>query len=222
MHRAAYRSHISLRDLERECRTGDILLFSGDGVFSRFEEFFNWSEFGHVAIVYRHKRWGVCVWESSTRDATQDLLTGGSDKDGPRLIKLRDKLRIYVDKWGSKVVWRRLHVRKGALRRDWQKRVAALIRRVHKRPFEQHPEDMARSLVTWLPGGQPGGDLTSLFCSETVALTYVKMGLFPPTRPPDQYTVIDFAEGEDRDLPWRRDRTGRRLAWLGSEVEVDV
>lgn len=221
-HREPHRPSVSLAELEREAHTGDVLLFKGTSLFSRAEELANWSEFGHVAIVYRHRKWGLCVWESSTRDDTADLLTGGSDKDGPRLIRLRAKLQIYVRKWGSGVVWRRLRLRKGVLAPDWQKRLSAFVAEVHDRSFERHFDDMARSLVKWLPGGTRGGDLTSLFCSETVAESYKRMGLFPEDTPADHWTVIDFSEGEDQQLPWPRDERGRRLAWLGPETEIEI
>ena len=221
------RDRITLEDLEQDCQTGDILLFSGEGLFAAFEEFFNYSEWGHVAVVYRHKRWGPCVWESSTRDATHDLLTKGSDKDGPRLIRLREKVIKFVNTWGSKVAWRKLWVRDRGrvLCPDWQQRLSALVKRVHMQPFEKHKFDMARSLVPWIPGAQEGGDETSYFCSELVARTLMEMGLFPDDphgRRPENYTVIDFAQNEDKNLPFPRDGKGRPLAWLGLEEEIDV
>ncbi len=219
------RPKITLAHLEAQCHTGDVLLFSGESLFAAFEEFFNYSEWSHVAVVYRHKRWGPCVWESSTPDGTHDLLTDGSDKDGPRLIPLREKITKFVNTWGSKVAWRKLWVRGKVLRPDWQQRLSDLVKRVHNEPFERDKVDMARSLVPWLPGAEPGGDETSFFCSELVGRTLMEIGLFPDDphgRRPENYTVIDFAQGEDGNLPFPLDDRGRRLAWLGPEEEIDV
>lgn len=219
---------ISLNDLEKHAKTGDVLLFSGAGFVSNIISLANLSSFSHVGMVLDIEGVGLCVWESSTADGTSsvDYITK-TIKDGPRLIPLRQSIENYVqnDNEGYVVCWRQLHlpmnIRKNLLKTAASNEFSKFLVEESKKQFEVHKDDVVRSLYPYIPGGIPTGDPTSRFCSELVAETLYRLGLLSSSPPSDQYTVLNFIEGYDYMLKWKI-INGRNVGNFGPTYCIDI
>ncbi len=223
---------VSLEYLLHTCHTGDILLFSGRGFSSTLINAGSYSPYSHVGVVVVTDRYGPCIWESDTSDGCIDLLTG-TDKDGPRLIPLGQKISVYLKGGNFAVHYRRLIVDQDYLAKlrseiDFGERLRTFMQEESPKNFEWDLFSMARSVHRWIPGERwPHGDPSGRFCSELVAETWRRMGfLNPKTRPSDLYTVISFAEGNEADLdfPVRRTESGgeKQLVTLGTTLDVHI
>lgn len=223
---------IDLERLVRTAHTGDILLFKGRGLASAIINVGSDSMYSHVAMVVVTDRFGVCLWESSTPDGCIDVITR-TNKDGPRLIPLRQKLSYYLEVHGYAVHYRRLIVDQTYLERLRQnvrlgERLWKFMKSESWKHFEWDLFSMARSVQRWIPGEQwPRGDPSGRFCSELVAETWRQMGfLARNTRPSDLYTVISFEEGNERDLDFPTQTTAggeeKLLVSLGSTLDVQI
>lgn len=211
---------ITLRELEQTCHTGDLLLFSGRGLTSYIISAGTYSPYSHIGMIVSTDRYGPCLWESSFPDGCVDILTG-TDKSGPRLIRLRDKISTYP----GVVHYRRLQVDPYFLERQrsmgLSEKLGAFMQRENLKNFEWNYLDMARSAHRWVPGEEPGGDESAFFCSELVAATWREMGyLNSQARASDLYTPAHFAQGNDVGLEFPIDSGGKRLITLGPTLVV--
>jgi hypothetical protein len=92
---------VSLGQLLQMAGTGDILLLSGEGTFSRIVEIWSSCRWSHVLLVYKDKDptgSGALLygWEATQSLDPPDLLGGTPRfKTGPKLCDLREKLLTY-------------------------------------------------------------------------------------------------------------------------------
>ena len=192
---------ITYSELKTIADTGDILLFSGNGLFSIAEEVFTNSIYSHVGMLYKSLENGnLYNWESTRTVKMMDILTK-TEKNGPRLIELDVSIKKYLIH-GNLVVYRKLltpydpKTHTGGSRRNMTKEEELLLlewmRKETKKKYEEKlwelPEAYTRCTI--LPRS---ADPSSVFCSEEVAETWKFMNM-PINRNSDFYCPQDFSE----------------------------
>lgn len=178
MSKAAKTTYDSIRD---QVDTFDLFFFWGSAPLSQF---IRWGTGGpsHVALAIREEvTASVLLWEATIKE----------EKSGVMLSLLSDSLKGYA----GKVAWRKAvmskHVRTEALN---------VLPRVRKqldgRPFETNWAEFIKAGYDG-PFGKNTRDISTLFCSETVAETYQQCKMLNSLKPSNEYTPKDFAEGDD-------------------------
>jgi len=166
--------YVNLDDFLKECDNGDIILMCGN---TRGERSCRWvtnCRFSHVAIIFRETNENnesiPFVWES-------DL--GGGSKDGPRIMRLDDKLRNYH---GYKnLSWRKLkctETNKMSGKKPTTQDIMEIVREMQDYKFDIR-------MIKWFTSSgllksfhHLFYDETKKFCSELVAETFQKLGIF--------------------------------------------
>ncbi len=177
---SAYAEHRS------EMRTGDILLFSGNGLISRGIQAITGSPWSHVALVLEVPLYDfVCCFESTTLSDIPDLTTGAPVK-GVQLVPLSQRLDTYD---GDKIAWRRVEAR----RTPAMIAAALAVRQEFAgRPYEENQLELIRSALDTFTLKQNQPDASSVFCSELAAILWQRMGWMKPLSP-NEFTPADFA-----------------------------
>lgn len=169
-----------------DMRTGDILLFSGNGLISKGIQALTASPWSHVAIVLEVPLYDfVCCFESTTLSDIPDLTTGAPVK-GVQLVPLSQRIETYD---GEKIAWRRVDTR-----RTPEATAAALAvrREFAGRPYEENQLELLRSALDTFTLKQNQPDASSVFCSELAAILWQRMGWMKEF-PPNEFTPADFA-----------------------------
>ena len=193
-------------DIRNELKTGDILLFSGQGFISDAIKWITKNEYSHVGMVLRIKGYDyVALWESTTLGNVPSIF--GGKRKGVQIVQLSQRLK----KYRGKVVVRHLE------NFEFGQKERAIIRRlrteVDKKPYEKNIWSLIKSALDKTPlGRNRKKDLSSLFCSELVAEAYTRLGLLPKNEVSSEYTPADFSA-----------KAGMKLkggAKLGPEIEI--
>ncbi len=226
------RKWIYLDELIPMVRTADIFLMSGKGGTSIIINIGSNSAYSHIVTVVKTDKFGTCIWESATPDGCIDILTG-TDKDGPRLIPLREKIEHYLKKEGYAVHYRPLVVNPEYMEEllrsqpPLEEKLWAHLKRESPKNFEWDLFSMARSAQPWIPGEHwPNGDPSGRFCSELVAEMWRVLGyLDSKGKPDDLLAPTAFAEGNEMalDFPLKIINGGDTvipLVSLGETVDV--
>ena len=195
---------ITIDEIELIGDTWDILLFSGNGAFSIAEEFVTNSVYSHVGTIFRDSKTNEFYnWESTLADRTVDCFSG-KHKSGPRLIKLRESIRAYIEDKGTFVAYRKLRTPvkedgTGGTRRGYDKDkmedLVCWMKNIDKKMYEMKIWQLypAYSKKTWIPRGT---DSDYYFCSELVAESW-KQGGIPLYRQSDLYSPQDFSTKDE-------------------------
>lgn len=145
-------------------KTGDIIMFSGNGWRAFGTRWVEWCDYSHVGMVHWVSLPGsveqtCCVWESVGHLDDLSCVLHGRRKTGPRLVPLRDKLDGYID--GSS--WHEVRICHIRLWPHPPQERAALEQALLD--FENHlcagstypsPTQLVLSAATWqLPMGMP-------------------------------------------------------------------
>lgn len=183
---------MSLDECVSSAKTGDIVLFSGNGFFSDIVRMGSESEWSHVGIVIRKNPGVEPILFQSTQDQEPYDIQSRSYKRGPKVSFLRSSLQKYD---GYKIAIRRLHtgahgLAAAAARNKWADILWKFQMEVNHLPYEQHVEELAASAF----GMNETNDRTSYFCTELVADSMVKMGLIDDVEgsPVNSYTMDNF------------------------------
>jgi hypothetical protein len=185
---------LSYADVREELETGDIVLFSGSGPYSRIIQAATHSRWSHVGMVYCLPPDCIFLWESVVTSTWKDFFRGKGLKGGVRMSLLSDRLRDYR---GCEVAVRRLlkYPRGPATYHN-----LALFRRAIKdAPYERHVPELLKSVYDG-PWGRNHEDLSDFFCSELMAETYQNLGLLTEEQPSNEYTPADFSAARKLDL----------------------
>ena len=214
---------ITMQELEDGvAQTGDILLFEGNSIFGIFEECMTKSPYSHVAMFVRDPTTNkLFVWESSNADNNMDVITN-TKKEGPRLIPARVKIEEYLQLFGNGIIYRKLIKPEGTVvfsDKQWPILRQFMAQEVEK-TFEKYIYTMGESYthMQLFPRNQ---DLTSVFCSEEVAHTWITAGV-PLYRRPDQHCPQDFSE-DQQDLFDYQGQPNRTRGWgLSQEFSIPL
>jgi hypothetical protein len=191
-------------------RTGDIVLCSGNALFSRIVRRVTGSEWSHCGMIIEHEITGeLCIWESTTPTEVADIETG-VPVSGVQLVPLQRRLQSYSG-----------HV---AVRRLEATRTREMLDALHDfraeaagKPFDKDIFELLRAAFDDDGVGLEDNveDLAAYFCSELLAEAYQRMGLLPPNPPSNEYTPKDFSS----EMPGRL-RLPHRVR-LCAEIRID-
>ena len=198
---------ISYAHLKEVGQTGDILLFSGNALFSITEEMVTNSPYSHVGMCVRDPDKGdLYNWESTRDGSIQEILVkikGG----GPRLVELQKSIYKYQSEGGF-VSYRKLytpinekeHVGGGGNKltmREWSDLLPWMSVQTHK--YYEIKLWKLPSAYTHSEVIPTESDSSSLFCSELIVDTWKRMKI-PTHRKSEYYSPQDFSE--DREQLW--------------------
>ncbi|WP_343561584.1 hypothetical protein [Kiloniella sp. b19] len=175
-------------DLRPGLKTGDIVLFAGESLFSKAIRFVTRSQWSHVGMVIKIERWNLALlWESTTPSDAKDI-EGGTVTNGVQLVALSSRVQSYK----GKIAIRQLNK---SISDEQIDRLAAFRESVKGRKFEKDALELVRAAMdnTFL-GDEEGEDLSSFFCSELIAESYQAMGLLQEgDKPSNEFTPADFS-----------------------------
>jgi len=167
--------------------TGDIVLYSGSGPFSRLIQFGCMSKWSHVGMVVRSNELGVVlVYQSTTIDKVKDYLDGEL-KNGVQINQLSESIATY----SGDVAVRRLQ--------DYERTPEVLqalnsLRIEYRdRPYEADKMELIKAAYDGA-FGKNIPDVSTLFCSELVAECLKVMGGHDCAIPSNEFTPEDFAK----------------------------
>lgn len=168
---------IRYRHVRSNLQTGDMLLFSGVCLVSKFLRLVTRSLYSHVGVVFRDQDLDIVYCWDSTRL--------GKVRDGPGIVPLSDMVRTYP----GKIYLRRLRLERTPERirilNEYRKEISGSR-------YERGLIELARSLLDFMPWHRNRQDLSTLFCSEHVAELYKRWGLLPQRIPSNEYTQADM------------------------------
>lgn len=171
--------YVMKRDL---LNTGDCILFSGNGPMSTAIKYSTGSPWTHVGMVIRERI--VLVWESNLtrvqRQLNDNLVSSG--------VQICD-LGRRIEEYDGEIAVRRLIDPLTQLELDQLDTSRHLV---INRPYEQNMIELVKAAYDG-PFGENQEDLSSIFCSELLAMYYKEIHRLPVNVPSNEYTPRDFA-----------------------------
>lgn len=175
--------YLMKRDL---MNTGDVILFSGHGPISTGIKFGTGSLWTHVGMVIREGNM-VLGWESTTLK-TQPDLDNGIIHSGVQICDLGRR----IEEYDGEVAMRRLL---DPITERELDQLEISRHTVINRPYEQNIIELVKAAYDG-PFGKNKEDLSSIFCSELLAMYYKEIHRFPVNVPSNEYIPKDFAGSE--------------------------
>jgi hypothetical protein len=200
---------VNYDDVEFRLQTGDIVLFKGL-YLDRDQQPHPSENWTHAGLVVKiPERDEPLLWESTPLESIIDRILG-LRKGGPQLVSLRERLLTYET---DVYAWRPLRVARSP---EMTRTMFEYIYKVHRLPFPAQIEVIRRVIQTrfflrWWPRKL---HYRSIFCTELIAETYMRMGLLPETPPASAYLPLDFSER--KKIPFLKG------ASLGREILLHV
>jgi len=166
--------YISVESVVRQANTGDVVLLGGDTIGERGIRWITGCPFSHVAMVIR-ERGEVYLWEA-------DL--GQKTRDGPRVIRLIDKLALYS---GFRVGgWKQL-------RNDQRPSEQDVLRCVEKMKTLEFDNVMLTWFVTYVyPLYALFKSPRTVFCTELIIMTMQYLNMMSRDKIPAAFSPADF------------------------------
>lgn len=223
---------LTVDEVCRIVRSGDIVLFSGKSLTSWFVTVFCASQWSHIGIVYREGDGDPLLFESikSDDDGSPNIdVRTGKHRVGVRLVNLRLLLESFD---GYAVAVRTLitPVSMNAFRamdEHMTRVIAECIQRFGYMPYEHRWINffLARYDFVRLDCEVPD----ALFCSELVARCYKEAGLFTHSRSSLQYLPDDFSQVGEVHFTYPLERPivavgmdSRQVVRLSEELFVEL
>lgn len=183
---------ITFDEFSKTVKTGDIILFHGNTGFNKGTSLFEGGNpWAHVGMVINtpHMKQPV-FWESTVKEKVKDIALD-KDKDGPMLDYLEVRLKNdLITAENCNWALRRLHVA-DSLRPTMRDSLAVIINEVHNK----HLPGAVGVIVEGLIGKYlhiNTGD-KKVFCSQLMAMTFKKMGLWETKIPSNGFDPADFS-----------------------------
>jgi len=198
-------------------RTGDIWVFRGTSRADRAIRGLTNAPVNHVGMAVALDDLPPLMWHAELGRSLPDMWTGKRQR-GVQLHDLRAAVLQWGQRYGQRGWVRQLS---GEQTREHEDGLLRAIARLDGTPFPSTAALAGR----WLRGRVPqlrhaadadvdDASLTTAYCAEVVALTFVEMGLLPDDHRPSWYDPGRFWSGDDLDL-------APGFA-LGGEIEVVV
>lgn len=177
-------------------KTGDLILFKGNGIFSKIITALPGSDYSHIGMYVEYEN-QACVFESTSLGTLPDIKTG-KPAYGVQLTSFNDRVRSY----DGEVFYRSVVGERPA---TIDHILGILIERHHGKPYEQSRRELINAeLDLPLPWELNKEDDSSLFCSETVALALRAMAIMRETeKPSNEFTPSDFAGDIDLNAGYK-------------------
>ncbi|WP_052384164.1 hypothetical protein [Litchfieldella xinjiangensis] len=169
-----------------QLKSGDLIFFAGSGRRSALIKRFTRSKWSHIGMVLHLDAFPYPLLFESTAQAGAVDIERREIVSGVQIVPLKQRIAAYP----GEVAVRSLDQPPSA------QRYAALLslrEELRGRPYERCSKQLFRSAYDG-PIGTNRCDLSSIFCSELVALAYQRMGYLGEEYPPNEYTPHDFSE----------------------------
>jgi hypothetical protein len=171
---------ISYNDLLTNADNGDLLFMAGDTYGERTCRYFTKSVYSHVGMLFReidpeNDKSMLYIWES-------DL--GQGSKDGPRILKLSDKLKRYHG--FPYVMWRRMESN-----RPSTQNIMNVVEKYKDYNFDNN-------MLSWMMNDSMIYNMIKndgIFCSELIALTMQHINMLEKDKKATWYSPQSFVEG---------------------------
>ena len=180
---------VSFDDVGYRLQTGDLVLFKGL-YLDRDQQPHPSENWTHAGLVVKiPERDEPLLWESTPLESLIDRILG-LRKGGPQLVSLRERLLTYET---DVYAWRQLRVARSP---DMTRSIFEYVYKIHRLPFPAQIEVIRRVIQTrfflrWWPRKPI---YRSIFCTELIAETYMRMGLLTDRPPASAYLPLDFSE----------------------------
>ena len=182
-----------LADIMGDLESGDILLFSGATLNGNFIKASTKSEWSHVGLVYKDNTTVLKMIESSTNHAHLHDCDTGTPNWGVEKVSLLDKV---YSSFYDKVAVRRLILPGGRAEREVKsKQLHDFYESKMGIPYEEFKLEMVKAYFNWNTANDKSRD--TLFCSEFVALAYLKLGLLDQDKIPSNVLQWEFSSQEN-------------------------
>lgn len=200
----AERDTMTYTEAERIARTGDVWLFRGVSTADRAIRAFTNSPVNHVGMVIALDDLPPLLWHAELGRTIPDVWSGTTQR-GTQLHRLVDAAGQWNHRYGQQAFTRHIDIDVTTEMED------AVIKTVAELDGRTFP-GTASLAKGWIKGRvRRTTNLEKLFCGEVVAITYERMGLLGPSRPPNWYDPGKF---------WSGDRLALSGATLGAEIAV--
>lgn len=168
-------------------KTGDILLFKGNGVFSTLIMAAPGADYSHVGMFVDHPEHGHCVFESTSLGALPDVITD-EPICGVQLVPFEQR----VDSYDGEVFCRPII---GSRTAEQLQAIYDFIDKYHGTPYEEDNLQLARAELDMFPWQRNEPDASSLFCSETTVMCARDAGLIVNDgTPANEFTPTDCSD----------------------------
>ena len=168
-------------------QSGDVVLFKGEGMFSRLIMAAPNARYSHVGLYVEYE--GIpCVFESTSLGTLPDVRTGELI-NGVQLTDFEDRVASY----GGEVFYRPILGGRSTRQLELLKQ---FIYTHHGKPYEQSNWELVNAQLDLLPWHANKADDSSLFCSETAAMALRDIGIMEvDNTPANECTPTDFDAG---------------------------
>lgn len=174
-----------------DCTTGDLILMSGWSLFAKIIKEAAGVPWSHTAILVRGGHVGLdegalYAWEATGRGVGEVPLKSTGPKDFFTRLTNPGAGDVAV----RRLSWPVPHLYALALSKFRSHRLEML-----GRPYETNKKEMLNAAFPWLGPilvGATHEDLSTLFCWEATAAAWQAMGVLPPWKPANSYSIVDF------------------------------
>lgn len=176
-----------------QLKTGDLVLFSGEGLLSKIVKVATNSKWSHIGLIIYDEAFDMLtVWESTTLSNTKDMISNQFVR-GVQITPLSNRLLNYKGEMAVRILRNRVTA-------PYQKKLAKLRRELRGRDYEHNKLDLLLAAYDG-PFGFAKEDLSSVFCSELVAAAYMAMDLLlTGATSASEYTPADFSSSRNLAL----------------------
>ncbi|MCB1159522.1 MAG: hypothetical protein KDK45_18625 [Leptospiraceae bacterium] len=202
------------KDLEPFLKTGDIILMHGLFPMSQVIEALEWSYWTHSGMVVLAADLGlencppVLYWESNSLKNIKDINTN-TFKSGPMLVGLEERLKGNKGYYDSAFVLRQLQVeRTDTMFENLKDLMPEVSSAIFPNDFDMFYRGMLGRCFN------QSVSMDKIYCSELVAMSYIRMGLLPKYRVPNAYEPGDFSIRRRIPLLQR--------AFLYNQIYIDI
>lgn len=192
-------TRVSIEQLLRDAKTGDLLLFSGYGSGSFMIKAWSWCPYSHCGMVIRNGN-ALYLWNANVDDSWIDAIQKKSLSTGG--TQLND-LEVCVRAYDGAIFWRPLSVEIPP------SIINPILKDLSEKEFNHDYLDLLGSTQTPLGGfiTRCRGHLPShddrYFCSELVTRSYQLAGVLDASQCPLQSHPVHFTDKYDAQMGWK-------------------
>jgi len=194
---------MSWADLEPGMQTGDLILFSGSKTESQWIELFTGGMFSHSTMIYRpDPAQPPLMWQEAPEAIVADPWVKSPDPlksfhPGAQLGDALEATQTIQFQYGDIPYYVQLEWTRPA---NLDALMASFVATYEGWPFGTVMEMALHYAIGHEFNISSGED--TLYCAALVALTYMNIGLFNDSHPPNYYSPNSFVSPQTAKLPW--------------------